>query len=648
MAKHPWLKVSEEMLAERPEFADILRKNSGVEDVTKLCVSLSTKNNLKIELPDKSEIVCQKEYLHYDVSFLADAEFTKKYDDHRPSPLSGIFDFSNVNSIRKAYYSNWGQIHREVTKQISDENNMSITLERRKACIDLRIVAPGLGTHSISYSTIAPQNFTFDALKEALYRALTNKIEAVKLKEKEKFKKAAVKQFKEESVTNWIAKAVQLSCFKNATQIKYGRDFFIVFFHGKQFVLKENMTAYVDDKELIVTDTENPVEFDIRLIDEQKVIEKIRKKLVSQKYICTNISNANLSVVRKYNDFAWPVLNALHEVDKGSMAEIYTSDGNVSFSCSGFDIKDGKVIYKNGNVVKDMHEKRAVSCMEFVRQYLQENHITLELVGSKKQSGLLYGKTHVEVSNGTDTCAVELDPGFYKDSIVKWKKELVKGIKAAISEEQKRKKNEEEAIYTRFYNTIGSYLKMDILEFIKVNEKYITENAVIQAMRGVHIQLNTFIERTPGCGTYNCLPAKMISKAIHDMKNDGLLNFKTLKGTYGDFDIIHLDKENSIIIGKAINVGLTTVRKKRKSDVPINDTEAKTLFDSLNKSTHGYVEALNLLESNPAMVCKHMSEYRSFFADPPKDIKMLMNMKKKECDDITHKLIIQITKKQAP
>lgn len=85
-------------------------------------------------------------------------------------------------------------------------------------------------------------------------------------------------------------------------------------------------------------------------------------------------------------------------------------------------------------------------------------------------------------------------------------------------------------------------MALPILDYIHVNEEYVTENAVVQALRGTAIQLHAHLYSTPECGKLAYFPKTVVEDYIDSMIRHGLIGTKELRGDYGYFNILKLTK----------------------------------------------------------------------------------------------------------
>lgn len=79
---------------------------------------------------------------------------------------------------------------------------------------------------------------------------------------------------------------------------------------------------------------------------------------------------------------------------------------------------------------------------------------------------------------------------------------------------------------------------------VAANEKYITALMATKLLRGTSASKNATFEMTPECGKFNALSEDEIRDAAGRLVKEGYLYSKELRGTYGYFDILRLEKDS--------------------------------------------------------------------------------------------------------
>ena len=90
---------------------------------------------------------------------------------------------------------------------------------------------------------------------------------------------------------------------------------------------------------------------------------------------------------------------------------------------------------------------------------------------------------------------------------------------------------------------LDSYLARDIFECVSKNETYITQNAVVQLMRGTKVTLNANVLESRGNGFYSLYSADEVSDMVTEMLDSEILMSKEIKGTYGYFYILKIPQK---------------------------------------------------------------------------------------------------------
>lgn len=80
-----------------------------------------------------------------------------------------------------------------------------------------------------------------------------------------------------------------------------------------------------------------------------------------------------------------------------------------------------------------------------------------------------------------------------------------------------------------------------VIRYIEKNEEYVTENAVIQALRGTTVQLQTVLHETPECGKLNRFPVDEVKRVIDKMIHFNIIHEHSIDGKYGVFYILQMN-----------------------------------------------------------------------------------------------------------
>lgn len=165
--------------------------------------------------------------------------------------------------------------------------------------------------------------------------------------------------------------------------------------------------------------------------------------------------------------------------------------------------RDGAVPEKEPETRPEGHKECQKSKLQDrCRNYAREAFVAYDSVECEKGcAGILYEDTTLTIKKGRVTLwGYQFKTPPFQVSVPAWKKNLEKHVKAIDAELNHLAEEEERKFRTRYQIFFDSLLARDILEFIIANERYITANAVAQAMRGTAIALDTAIKKTDGCG----------------------------------------------------------------------------------------------------------------------------------------------------
>lgn len=77
-----------------------------------------------------------------------------------------------------------------------------------------------------------------------------------------------------------------------------------------------------------------------------------------------------------------------------------------------------------------------------------------------------------------------------------------------------------------------------IIRYVKANERYVTENAVVQALRGTKIQLNAHLHQTEDCGRLAYLSKEAVARVAKSLIDHRIIATREIKGEYGYFDLL--------------------------------------------------------------------------------------------------------------
>ena len=268
-------------------------------------------------------------------------------------------------------------------------------------------------------------------------------------------------------------------------------------------------------------------------------------------------------------------------------------------------------------------------------------------------TGVLYGDTFLTIKKGRVTLrGYQFKTPSFQISVPAWKKNLEKHVKAIDTELNRLAEEEEKKFRSRYRIFFDSLLARDILEFIIANERYITANAVAQAMRGTAIALDTAIKKTDGCGRYRLIDADEIKGMVKTLTRLTFLQPVSLKGTYGTFEILKvstalsadLDRLREAI--KAEDAAWSKkeeeeIRKKIQESVEMTDLEAeKYLLHVILQADASDVPAftgLVSLLSNTAVTARHEDEIRDCAKRMPDIVRQFIKLRHAQSEDPAEK-----------
>lgn len=269
-------------------------------------------------------------------------------------------------------------------------------------------------------------------------------------------------------------------------------------------------------------------------------------------------------------------------------------------------------------------------CVEFAKEQFKGFLFSRDK-DREEADGILYGNTALTVRYGGECFDFLYETPCWKDSVPEWKNTLLKNKKEIIRMVEEKRKSYLEMIRKKAEGYYCSILQQAVFDFVRKNEKYVTETAVIQALRGTKILLNTTIEYTPECGHFNALDASEISKAVNRLVNSGLLYEQTLKGTYGNFDILKIGTLYEKIQPDTI-VYEPCLMKKFKQGKGMKEQETVCVFHEYTKKpsleVSDYLDLVNGIEKYPVSAVYCMDELNGLFQNAPKEVTSFVKMKK--------------------
>ena len=313
----------------------------------------------------------------------------------------------------------------------------------------------------------------------------------------------------------------------------------------------------------------------------------------------------------------------------------------------------GKMLYASDfkDLEHDVSSKRYQQAEAFLREIFNvpkpEMPLPIKYVSGQ---GLLYGTTNVVYKdNGIDGLYFKWQTPAYSDGLTTWKEQAKKNWKELNDTIQKKLEERDKELKARLASFLDSYLAHDVAEFVLANEEYVTANATIDALRGLNQRLYANLEDTNGCGQYNLISKDEIQQLIRKMIGQGLFYTRTLRGTYGRFEILKVGELGSLLSMYTINEKVTSEDIVRAENSPVkSDWKAEQIFDHIRAKKDlamtDYMTILNLIPAK-GFVCKRYDDLISFMQDAPKEVRTLVTMKKTvEEDKYTHKVLVAMSK----
>lgn len=197
-----------------------------------------------------------------------------------------------------------------------------------------------------------------------------------------------------------------------------------------------------------------------------------------------------------------------------------------------------KLIFKINDEYKDLKEYMSSvkynKATDYVYNYLYEHQLHM---GYKSGAGIFLGKTTLIFDTIFGNVIIDAGPYDYKH-LTNFKKEIKKlldDVNNQLIREFLDKYNELSDKYKYMYNSL---LVKDILEFVKLNAKYVTENVLVSEFRGLKYSFTGHIEKTNACGLYKDLTDEELRLVMRDLYIHDFINLKSIKGTFGTFDIL--------------------------------------------------------------------------------------------------------------
>lgn len=369
---------------------------------------------------------------------------------------------------------------------------------------------------------------------------------------------------------------------------------------------------------LLSRDTSFPLEPKNKDDVSKQIRKSVRNSLRAGLSLPINPNALPSPAASRYQEFARQMSNIPNWFIKKQEAEIVFSykplTGKTTFSTPFFRIEDDDFfLSKYGklfiSLTKDpvIREKLKYATDAFANSGLSGIQLS-------RGNGLCLGDSSLSAS--VDSASFSSNFTYTEDSLSDWKAavdDLFNDIKRQHQEWSQSRADS-------FSKISGNSLATSILVLVSKNS-YITENAVVQNLRGLKVQLNARIKDVPFSGKFSLVPADTVHDTCHDLISSGFLKEKYHKGTYGVFYSLVLTKNGQTYIDTA-----DEYKSEFFDDFAFRD-RIRVLLDSSNKNFGDYVSLLS--DSVPIRALSLcMDELQELFMACPKEVQRLIKMKK--------------------
>ena len=198
-------------------------------------------------------------------------------------------------------------------------------------------------------------------------------------------------------------------------------------------------------------------------------------------------------------------------------------------------------------------------------------------------------------------------------------------------EKEKREKAIEKLPY------FGTLLGIAIIKTIQQNETYITEGALIKELRGLKQPYYINFLKNEYTGKLNAIKKEEFEDIIFSFKKNHILRTNTLKGTYGDFDILKIGENGEDFLQ------LSKSAKHRKlSDMTEYELQEFLKKDDPSKrDATRTIDRLDFYLNHKSLYCCQHEAFVSFLRKmPPKAKEYLLTLSKIE-ENRTEKIFLK-------
>ena len=364
--------------------------------------------------------------------------------------------------------------------------------------------------------------------------------------------------------------------------------------------------------------------------------------------------------VKEYNSWAISWLDGFSEgMEKAVDGKLYIGQQKVIFTneAGSITVNGSGSKYTASEQFKKYQLLKNTKLRERCRQHAIEAFSGLGRIKCKsKNVGILDGDTKLTFHmNGIPAFSYLYETAPYQQSVPEWKKTLqrnVKQIKILAAATKEERKNE---LKKQYHLYLDSYLARDIFECVSKNEDYITQNAVVQLMRGTKVTLNANVLESRGDGFYNLYSADEVSDMVKEMLDSEILTSKEIDGTYGYFYILKIPQKTRLeleelntLMGDEQSSWTETkqeeVRRNLRDGIAISDSKAERFLNyeilRKEKSPSTYMDLINLAR-NPIVLVLHELEVRNYFADAPEMVIKFVKLRYKNAETHEKKVLKQ-------
>lgn len=364
--------------------------------------------------------------------------------------------------------------------------------------------------------------------------------------------------------------------------------------------------------------------------------------------------------VKEYNSWAISWLDGFSEgMEKTVDGKLYIGQQKVIFTneAGSITVNGSGSKYTASEQFKKYQLLKNTKLRERCRQHAIEAFSGFGRIKCKsKNVGILDGDTKLTFHmDGIPAFSYLYETAPYQQSVPEWKKALqrnVKQIKILAAATKEERKNE---LKKQYHLYLDSYLARDIFECVSKNETYITQNAVVQLMRGTKVTLNANVLESRGDGFYSLYSADEVSDMVTEMLDSEILTSKEIDGIYGYFYILKIPQKTRLeleelntLMGDEQSSWTETkqeeVRRNLRDGIAISDSEAESflIYEIFRKekSPSTYMDLINLAR-NPIVLVLHELEVRNYFADAPEMVIKFVKLRYKNAETHEKKVLKQ-------